>query len=73
LAIGIVDAVGKFVKGDVVAVRDPGGQEFARGLINYSIADVAKIKGLKTEAIFSALGHCPYQEVINRDNMAVTI
>lgn len=73
LAIGIVDASGTFRKGDVVCIRDVHGAEFARGLINYSVAEILKIKGLKTDAIAAALGHCPYQEVINRDNMAVTL
>lgn len=73
LAIGIVDAVGNFQKGDVVALRDPQGAEFARGLINYNAADVLRIKGQKTERIAEVLGHCPYEEVIHRDNMAVTV
>lgn len=72
LAIGIVDCVGEFAKGDVVALRDGAGGEFARGLTNYNAADVLRIKGLKTDAIAAALGHCPYQEVIHRDNMALT-
>ncbi|MBL9089874.1 MAG: glutamate 5-kinase [Planctomycetaceae bacterium] len=73
LAIGVVDVQGEFTKGDVVAVRDRGGVEFARGLTNYSAAEVLRIKGMKTEAIAAALGHCPYHEVVHRDNMAVTI
>jgi glutamate 5-kinase len=73
LAIGVVDAQGDFTKGDVVALRDRTGAEFARGLTNYSAAEVLRIKGLKTDAIAAALGHCPYQEVIHRDNMAVTV
>jgi glutamate 5-kinase len=73
LAIGVVDAQGDFTKGDVVALRDKTGAEFARGLTNYSAAEVLRIKGLKTDAIAAALGHCPYQEVIHRDNMAVTV
>jgi len=73
LAIGVVDAQGDFTKGDVVALRDRTGAEFARGLSNYSAAEVLRIKGLKTDAIAAALGHCPYQEVIHRDNMAVTV
>ena len=73
LAIGIVDVQGDFTKGDVVAVRDRGGVEFARGLSNYSAAEVLRIKGMKTEAIAAALGHFPYQEVVHRDNMAVTV
>jgi len=72
LAIGVVDVVGQFQKGDVVALRDQAGAEFARGLTNYAAGEVLLIKGLKTEAIATALGHCPYQEVIHRDNMAVT-
>jgi glutamate 5-kinase len=72
LAIGVLDACGEFRKGDVVALRDVHGIEFARGLSNYTCAEVLKLKGLKTEAIAAALGHCPYQEVVHRDNMAVT-
>jgi glutamate 5-kinase len=73
LAIGVVEAAGDFSRGDVVALRDHGGVEFARGLSNYSAAEVLRIKGLKTDAIAAALGHCPYHEVIHRDNMAVTV
>jgi glutamate 5-kinase len=72
LAIGIVDALGSFKKGDIVALQDAGGDEFARGLSNYSSDDVLRIKGLKTDRIAAALGHCPYDEVIHRDNMALT-
>jgi len=72
LAIGVIDATGKFNKGDVVALRDADGVEFARGLTNYNSDDVAKIKGLKTSAIAAALGHCPYQEIIHRNNLLVT-
>ncbi|HEX3727250.1 MAG TPA: glutamate 5-kinase [Pirellulales bacterium] len=72
LAIGIVDASGKFKKGDIVALRDGQGAEFARGLINYSTDEILRIKGLKTDQIAATLGYCPYDEVIHRDNMAVT-
>jgi glutamate 5-kinase len=72
LAIGVTDVTGNFAKGDVVALRDPAGLEFARGLSNYSAADVLRIKGLKSDQIAVALGHCPYAEVIHRDNMALT-
>jgi glutamate 5-kinase len=72
LAIGVVDCVGDFSKGDVVALRDQSGAEFARGLTNYAAADILRIKGLKTDCIANALGHCPYQEIIHRDNMALT-
>ena len=72
LAIGITAVGGNFNKGDVVSLQDASGDEFARGLTNYSADDVQQIKGLKTEQIAGVLGRCPYHEVIHRDNMALT-
>jgi len=72
LAIGIAEATGNFKKGDVVALRDASGYEFARGLTNYALDDVQLIKGRKTDEIAGILGRCPYHEVIHRDNMALT-
>ena len=72
LPIGVVEVVGEFDKGDVVGLRDVDGLEFARGLSNYDAADVRRIRGLKTNEIITALGCHPYDEVIHRDNMAVT-
>jgi glutamate 5-kinase len=72
LAIGVVDSSGAFRKGDVVSLQDQQGQEFARGLSNYSSEDVTRIKGQKTEQIAAILGARSYDEVIHRDNMAVT-
>lgn len=71
LAIGIVKVNGHFGKGDVVALCDGEG-EFARGLSNYSSDDIRRIRGLQTREIPGVLGHCPYQEVIHRDNLLVT-
>jgi glutamate 5-kinase len=72
LPIGVVKVTGAFVKGDVVALDDPSGAEFARGLTNYGADDVRRIRGLKTTEIAEALGHSRYDEVIHRDNMIVT-
>jgi glutamate 5-kinase len=72
LAAGVTAASGSFKKGDVVSLVDASGAEFARGLCNYSVEDVLRIKGLKTDAIAGVLGRCPYHEVIHRDNMALT-
>ena len=72
LAIGIVEAVGPFKKGDVLSIRNPSGAEIARGLSNYSSDDLQKIKGRKTDEIATILGACPYEVVIHRDNFALT-
>ena len=72
LAIGITKVNGHFGKGDVVSLCDTQNDEFARGTSNYNSDDVRRIRGLKTAEIAEALGHCPYQVVIHRDNMTVT-
>lgn len=71
LAIGITRVEGSFDKGDVVAIRDPEGTELARGLTNYPSPEIERIKGLKSDRIAQVLGHCPYQEVVHRDNLAI--
>lgn len=73
LPIGVVQVQGTFAKGDVVSLCDGTGTEFARGLSNYSSADVEKILGSKTERIASVLGGIPYEEVVHRDNLAVFV
>ncbi len=72
LAIGIVEVVGEFDKGDVVGVRDPEGREFARGLTNYPSPDARQIQGLRTEQARKAIGSALYDEVIHRDNLVLT-
>jgi glutamate 5-kinase len=71
LAAGVVGAAGNFKKGDVVALDDPQGVQIARGLSNYSLDEVLKIKGLRSDQIAAVLGHCPYDEVVHRDNLAL--
>lgn len=71
LAIGVTGAEGEFVKGDLVSLCDATGREIARGLTNYSSGDLERIKGLKSDRIAQVLGHCPYEEVVHRDNLAL--
>jgi glutamate 5-kinase len=73
LPIGVTAVAGGFSKGDVVALIDPSGLEFARGLTNYSAADAGKICGLRTEQIPDVLGRLPYEEIVHRDNMVVIV
>jgi glutamate 5-kinase len=70
LAIGISGTIGEFSKGDIIAICDASGQELARGLTNYSAPEIDRIKGLRSDRIAEELGHCPYQEVVHRDNLA---
>lgn len=72
LAVGIAGVTGEFAKGDVVALCRLDGVEIARGLTNYCSADLAKIAGHAKEQIVEILGQRPYDEVIHRDNLALT-
>jgi len=69
LATGITAVVGGFDKGDTVVIVDRRGRKIARGLCNYSAAQLEKIKGLRTTQIANALGDKPYDEVVHRNNM----
>jgi glutamate 5-kinase len=71
LAIGVTHIEGRFRKGDVVAIFDPHRTEIARGLTNYSADELVKIKGMRSHCIADVLGHCPYEEVIHRNNLAL--
>ena len=71
LPIGITAVDGEFAPGDAVRIVGCDGEEFARGLTNYSSAEVEKIKGLRTGQIEATLGHKFYDEVVHRDNLAL--
>ena len=71
LAVGVSQVTGSFDKGDVVALCDEAGNELARGLINYSSAEMTTIAGQPTEQIAELLGHCPYTEVVHRNNLVL--
>lgn len=73
LPSGIIGVEGAFEMGNVVSVVDPDGKEIARGISNYSSADVELIKGRNTQEIKAILGYKDYDEVIHRDNLTVMV
>ncbi|KQC08405.1 MAG: gamma-glutamyl kinase [Smithella sp. SDB] len=72
LPSGIVDVEGDFNLGDPVVCVDRKGTILAKGLVNFSSTEISKIKGLKTSQIKQVLGNKDYDEVIHRDNLAIT-
>jgi glutamate 5-kinase len=71
LPSGVREVSGHFETGDAVSCLDPAGEEFARGLVNYGSAELAKIKGAKTTEIIEILGRKDFDEVIHRDNLVI--
>ncbi|MCC7151814.1 MAG: glutamate 5-kinase [Rubrivivax sp.] len=71
LPIGITEVQGDFARGDVIAVRDAGGQEIGRGLANYAAADARRITKCASSRIAAVLGYANEPEMIHRDNLVL--
>jgi len=72
LPSGVINVDGSFDVGDPVTCIDAKGAALATGLVNYSAPEIRRIMGLKSSKIEQVLGYKDYDEVIHRDNLAVT-
>ncbi|HEY3346957.1 MAG TPA: glutamate 5-kinase [Nitrospirota bacterium] len=71
LPSGIKSAEGKFAAGDAVEICALDGSVIARGLVNYSRAEVDKIKGVNSADIEKVLGEKYSDEVVHRDDLVI--
>lgn len=71
LAVGIAEVTGEFERGETLAIKDAGGRALARGITNYSSAELALIKGRKSEEIEAVLGYKYEDEALHIDNIAL--
>lgn len=69
LPIGVVKVEGNFERGEVVACVDISGKEIARGLVNYSALETARILRKPSSEIEHILGYVDEAELIHRDNL----
>ena len=69
--MGVTSIAGDFDRGDTVRVLDEAGRELARGLASYSSADLARLRGRRSEEIESLLGYDYGDEVIHRDDLVL--
>lgn len=69
LPIGVTAVEGYFERGDVVACVDANGVEVARGLVNYSASEAARIMRKPSNEIEKILGYVDEAELIHRDNL----
>ena len=72
LPAGIRRIDGRFERGDTVVVYDSGGHEIARGLAAYGAADAERIAGKRSLEIEAILGYRGRDEMIHRDDLALT-
>ncbi|PWW48608.1 glutamate 5-kinase [Melaminivora alkalimesophila] len=71
LPIGMVAVEGDFARGDVIAVRDAGGTEIARGLANYASAEARLLCRKPSSEFEQLLGYAAEPEMVHRDNMVL--
>lgn len=69
LPIGVTHVEGHFERGDVIACLNADGHEIARGLVNYSSSETARIMRQPSQEIATILGYVDESELIHRDNL----
>jgi glutamate 5-kinase len=72
LPSGIIAVQDDFGVGAPVEFQNRNNETLGIGLVNYSSTEIQKIMGLKSNHIKQVLGHKSYDEVIHRDNLAIT-
>jgi len=71
LPAGITLVEGAFERGDLVLVKDGGGQEIGRGLSAYGAEDARQIAGHRSSEIETILGFRGREELIHRDDLVL--
>jgi glutamate 5-kinase len=65
LPVGVVEVEGEFEAGDAVEVR-ADGRAVGKGIVNYSAAELRRIKGMKSDAVREMLPRAT-EEAVHRD------
>lgn len=71
LPTGVTKVSGNFKSGDVIEILDYDNNVIARGLVNYDLLEVDKIKGKNSSEIEKILGYRYDDEVVHRNNMVL--
>lgn len=73
LPAGITGCNGNFQIGDTVRITDLSGRIIAKGLTNYSVTELEKIKGLRSKDIQEIHGEDFSEEAIHRDCLVLLV
>lgn len=71
LAAGITHVQGNFQKGDAVTILNRDSKPLGKGLVAYDAAEMALIKGKKSDDFEAILGYKGKSTVIHRDDMVL--
>jgi glutamate 5-kinase len=67
---GMLDVAGEFHRGDLVEIVDANERPVARGLCQYSAAEVRRLIGRHSREIATILGYSYGDEIVHRDDLA---
>lgn len=68
---GVTRVEGDFDAGAVVEILDDRARPIARGLTNYSSADLARLAGKRSDEIEPTLGYTYADEAVHRDDLVI--
>jgi len=71
LPVGVSAVAGNFRRGDVVTMKGPGGNDIGRGLAEYSDAEAARLIGLQSNQIETALGYRGRAVMVHHDELVL--
>lgn len=71
LPIGVIQVMGEFERGAVVAILNESGRDIAHGLVNYSAGEARRIARHASREIEGILGYVDESELIHRDNLVL--
>lgn len=72
LPAGVTRLDGLFDRGDAVIIRSADGRELGRGLIAYAKSEAERIIGRRSADIETILGYAGSDELVHRDDMALS-
>ncbi len=71
LPVGVRACEGNFGRGDLVSCQAPGGEEVARGLVNFASQEVLVRLGKNSQQLREEFGESDEIELIHRDNLVL--
>ena len=73
LPVGVRSVSGEFGRGDPVEIIGPNEQAIGMGLVRYTQAETARIRGRKSAEIESILGYPARAALVHRDDMTMLL
>jgi glutamate 5-kinase len=69
LPVGIINSVGNFKIGDIIAIKDTDEELIAKGIVNYSSSEIELIAGKHSDEIECILGYKVHDFVVHINNL----